>query len=80
VLAACLHGSCSREMLVIDLDRRPETMEFARPRIELPGDSIQFLLGAVTFASPSSRHSERVAELNQAGWSTRAAQLLSAIT
>src|SRR5271169_5912533 len=49
VLAACLQvGSCSRlgEMLVIDLDRRPEAVEFARARIELPGDdSIQFLLG-----------------------------------
>ena len=47
-LAACLQvGSCSRlgEMLVIDLDRRPEAVEFARARIDLPGDSIQFLLG-----------------------------------
>src|SRR6202162_5688431 len=33
------------DMLVIDLDRRPEAVEFARARIELPGDSIQFLLG-----------------------------------
>jgi hypothetical protein len=32
-------------MLVIDFDRRPEAVEFARARIELPGDSIQFLLG-----------------------------------
>src|ERR1700730_5740696 len=40
-------GACSRlgEMLVIDFDRRPEAVEFARARIELPGDSIQFLLG-----------------------------------
>jgi hypothetical protein len=33
------------EMLVIDFDRRPEAVEFARARIELSGDSIQFLLG-----------------------------------
>src|SRR5271169_3589746 len=40
-------GACSRlgEMLVIDFDRRPEAVEFARARIELPGDSIQVLLG-----------------------------------
>lgn len=48
LLATCLQvGACSRlgEMLVIDFDRRPEAVEFARARIELPGDSIQFLLG-----------------------------------
>src|ERR1700687_4124618 len=36
-------GSHLGEMLVIDLDRRPEAVEFARARIELPGDSIQTL-------------------------------------